>query len=198
MFNLPHKPTTRSTPDFTQMLILCSLALMVGLCIPVRGSFVVLMQIFMDLVQTGTIHGLHLFIPITALIITISSFAAFHYRNRLWGVIIFLGGIYVLLVTNEYLRERTWSKQDVPRIGAAVLFASTAFLIIISLIYIVRPGKKPQQVVWLRPEPQSNRLIRVAAVLFGSGIISTQNNLLILGYALILTSFAISYYAYKR
>jgi hypothetical protein len=140
MFNLPHKPTTRSSPDFTQMLI---------------------------------------------------------YRKRLWGVIIFLGGIYIFLVTNAYLRERAWSKQDAPRIGAAVLFASSAFLVIISLIYIVRPGKKPQQVVWLRPEPQSNRLIRVAALLFGSGIISTQNNLPLLGYALILVSFAVSFYAYK-
>lgn len=197
MFNLPHKPTARASPDFTQMLILCSIALIVGLCIPVRGSFVILTQIFIDTFQAGAIHGLRLLLPVVALIIVLSSFAAFQYKKRLWGVIIFLGSIYVYLVTNEYLRERAWSKEDVPQLGATMLFASSAFLVVISLIYIVRPGKRPPQVIWWRPEPRANRLIRIAAVLFGGGIISTQNNLMVLGYILMLMSFAISYYAYK-
>jgi hypothetical protein len=197
MFNLPHKPTSQTAPDFTQMLILCSLALFVGLTIPVRGSFVITSQIVLDTFQTGTINLLQLAVPIIAVIIIISSFAAFQYRKRFWGAVICSGSIYVFLITNMYLRERTWLQKDAPQLGAAILFASCVFLVVISLLYMFRPGKRPQRVFWWRPEPRANQLIRLSAILFTGGIICTQNNVRVIGYLLILISMIVSYSAYK-
>lgn len=197
MFNLPHKPTTNSPPDFTQMLILCSLALIIGLCIPVRGSFVVIAQIFIDIFQTGNIQISLLLAPIIAILITIISFSSFHYRKRWYGFITSLGSIYVFFIINNYVREQSWNKEDTPGIGGTIIFVSSIFLIAISFLYSIRPGKKPQHVFWWRPEPKSNRLIRLSAVVFGSGIICTQNNLPIIGYGLAFTRFTIAYYAHK-
>lgn len=198
MFTLPHKQATRTPPDFSQMLILCSLALLVGLAIPVHGSFVILAQLVRDTLQTGTVHLPRLAIPVVAAVVTVSSFAAFRSRRRVWGLPVFVGSIYLFAVTNTYLRERAWSVDDTPRPGAAILFASCAFLTVISLLYVAWPGKRPPQVFWWRPEPRANRLIRIAAVLFGGGILCTQNGAPLIGYALVLGGIALSYYAHTH
>lgn len=126
-----------------------------------------------------------------------NQFSSFHYRKRWYGFITSLGSIYVFFIINNYVREQSWNKEDTPGIGGTIIFVSSIFLIAISFLYSIRPGKKPQHVFWWRPEPKSNRLIRLSAVVFGSGIICTQNNLPIIGYGLAFTRFAIAYYAHK-
>ncbi len=63
---------------------------------------------------------------------------------------------------------------------------------------MVRPGTRPAQVFWWRPEPRANQLVRIAAVLFGGGAICTQNGLQLVGYALMLSGAALGYYAHTH
>ncbi|MCG8353176.1 MAG: hypothetical protein MI924_35870 [Chloroflexales bacterium] len=125
MFKLLYKSKSRSTPDFAQMLILCAIALLIGLAVPARGGLVIIVQIFVDTFHDPVSNIVYILIPIIAILLVFGRFAAFHSRNRWWGLLIFFGSAYIFWFADQYLRNRVWSEP--PQIGAAILFASTLF-----------------------------------------------------------------------
>lgn len=196
MFKLLYKSKSRSTPDFAQMLILCAIALLIGLAVLARDGLVIIVQIFVDTFHDPVSNIVYILIPIIAILLVFGSFAAFHSRNRWWGLLIFFGSAYIFWFADQYLRNRVWSEP--PQIGAAILFASTFFLLAIGIIYLIKPGKRPSRIFWLQPEPLANRLIRVSAVLFTGSIICVQNNIRVIGYILIFTSVICSYLVWRN
>jgi|GEM_PF-4923616 len=76
----PRKSTpTQPSFDIAQMLLLCALALLVGL-LPVRGDVVITSHIT-TLLQTGPLPLQFTVLPVIALATAISSFATFQRRE---------------------------------------------------------------------------------------------------------------------
>lgn len=197
MFQLPQKTKQSAPPDSAQMLILCAIALSIGLFIPIAGSFVIIFQLFVDIFQRGVVNPWNIAIPVVVFVIMYSSFAAFQDRKRIWGAIICAGSVYTTIAINIYSRNQSISDSHTLPFGAALVFMSSVFLTALSVIYMIRPGQRPTQVFWWRPEPVANRLIRIAAVCFTGGLICVQNNVPIVGYALAFFGLGVSLYVYK-
>lgn len=179
MQNLSPEPrVSQPRADITQFMIVCAIAMLIGVTLPARGTFSLLSFALSTFIKSAT-DVVFVLLPVVAGVGVLGSIGAYVLRHRALGLLTIGSGLYVFWFGDQCLRMYAWD--DPPEIGAAAIFFGALCLAIASIIYLFRPGERPAQISFFGTSVRWQQLRIVAGILHIASIVAYQQHLPQLG-----------------
>jgi hypothetical protein len=179
----PPPPPSRRSADVAQFMLASSFLVLIGLTLPVRGTFALLPFAFTG-VTNAAIAPMFVWLPVVASIGALSSIMAFFQRQRAWGTLSIGCGLYVLWVGDRCMRMYAWDQPV--QLGGFALFAGSLFLVGASIVYTLRPGIRPTHVSFFGTTIRWQQCRILAGLCYIGAIVAYQQQLPQIGSWLVL------------